>query len=101
MFLFLSTATPNPDITTTAVPPFVSGLTPTLRPPGFSQVTPTARPPMFSGETPTPRPYCDIPLGVADPLMITDSQMIASTAYNFSYEASNGRLNGAGVWVPR
>lgn len=103
----LSVATPASEVTSTVSPPFLPGGTPTIRPPNFSEVTPTARPPMFPGETPTPRPYCDIPMGVANSLMISDSQLSASTAYNFSFEAANGRLNkvadgnGAGAWVPR
>ena len=70
-------------------------------------MTPTARPPLFPGETPTPRPYCDISVGVANPLAVSDSQLSASTSYNFSFEATRGRLNGvadfigAGAWIPR
>ena len=62
---------------------------------------------MYPGETPTPRPYCDIPLGVANPLVVSDSQLSASTSYNFSFEATRGRfngvadINGAGAWIPR
>ena len=62
---------------------------------------------MFPGETPTPRPYCDIPLGVANPNVVSESQLSASTSFNFSFEATRGRLNavadmnGAGAWIPR
>lgn len=93
--------------TPTAVPPLIPEGTPTQRPQNFSPVTPSVAPTMFPGDTPTPRPYCDEPMGVASPLMIPDSQMTASTAYNYSFEASNGRLtknadsHGAGAWIPR
>lgn len=78
-----------------------------MRPSGFQPVTPTVGPTMHPGDTPTPRPYCDEPIGVASPLLIPDNQMSASTAYNYSFEANNGRLmkvadsQGAGAWVPR
>lgn len=93
--------------TTTLAPSLIPEGTPTHRPIDFSPVTPTARPTMYPGDTPTPRPYCDEPMGVASPLIIPDSQMSASTAYNYSFEASNGRLtkgadsHGAGAWIPR
>ena len=120
MGLFVVTATGSkPTITTSTpfvtpypgyngtVPVSLPGQTTTLRPPDFQFVTPTVRPTMFPGETPTPRPYCDIPLGVANPNVVSESQLSASTSFNFSFEATRGRLNavadmtGAGAWIPR
>ena len=119
LFIFIVATGSKPDLTTSApfrtpypgyngtIPTNTQGPTSTLRPPDFQFVTPTARPPLFAGETPTPRPYCDIPLGVANPLVVSDSQLSASTSYNFSFEATRGRLNGiadvngAGAWIPR
>ena len=98
--------TPYPGYNGT-IPTDVPGPTTTLRPPDFQFVTPSMRPTLFPGETPSPKPYCDIPLGVANPLVVSDSQLSASTSYNFSFEATHGRLNGAadasgaGAWIPR
>ena len=86
---------------TTQAPSMIPGVSPTLRPPTFQQITPTARPPLFSGEVPTARPYCDIPLGVGNMGMVSNNQLSASTSFNFSYEATNARLDGPSAWVPR
>ena len=75
--------TPYPGYNGT-IPTDVPGPTTTLRPPDFQFVTPSMRPTLFPGETPSPKPYCDIPLGVANPLVVSDSQLSASTSYNFS-----------------
>ena len=93
--------------TTTVAPSLVSEVTPTNRPIDFKPVTPSVGPTMYPGETPTSRPYCDEPMGVSNPLIIPDNQLTASTAFNYSFEASNGRLtkkadgHGAGAWIPR
>ncbi|XP_052248669.1 mucin-5AC-like isoform X9 [Dreissena polymorpha] len=96
-----------PPQTTTLEPPMLPGGVPTARPPRFPQVTPTIAPTTPGQLTVSPRKECDIPIGVADQTVISGSQLTASTAYNFSFEASNGRLmqqasgpNGA-AWLPR
>lgn len=83
------------------------GGVPTARPPRFPQVTPTIAKTYPGQATISPHKQCDIPIGVADQAVISGSQLTASTAYNFSFEASNGRLmqqasgpNGA-AWLPR
>ncbi|KAL4222951.1 Mucin-5B [Mactra antiquata] len=96
-----SITTVNPDVTTTVEPSVVSGLVPTARPSNFPQVTPTARPPHYAGEVPTPRPHCDIPLGVGHSSSVSNNQLTASTVYNYTFEAFNGRLDSTGSWIPR
>ncbi|WAR09835.1 CRAM-like protein [Mya arenaria] len=94
--------------TTTLVPPMLPGGTPELRPPYHEQVTPTLKPTSHPGETTvTPRKSCDIPLGVTDRQIVSDSQLSASTSFNFTFEATNGRLmqqpsgTNGGAWMPR
>ncbi|WAR09825.1 MFGM-like protein [Mya arenaria] len=97
-----------PLMTTTLAPPIIPGGTPALRPPYHEQVTPTLKPTSHTGESPvTPRKSCDMPLGVTDRQIVSDSQLSASTSFNFSYEATNGRLmqqpsgTNGGAWMPR
>ncbi|WAQ93429.1 MFGM-like protein [Mya arenaria] len=97
-----------PLMTTTLAPPIIPGGTPELRPPYHEQVTPTLKPNLHPGESPvTPRKSCDMPLGVTDRQIVSDSQLSASTSFNFSYEATNGRLmqqpsgTNGGAWMPR
>ncbi|WAR14241.1 HMCT-like protein [Mya arenaria] len=95
-------------MTTTLAPPIIPGGTPALRPPYHEQVTPTLKSTSHPGETTvTPRRSCDIPLGVTDRQIVSDSQLSASTSFNFTFETTNGRLmqqpsgTNGGAWMPR